>query len=77
MLPVHLGMTLELAVPRGYLELDKAVDGVFRTIRQGGVFARRRIAFTSFSPQACAALNWKQPNCKWVPVSLRIMLTCG
>jgi len=24
--------------------------------------SRRRIAFTSFSPRTCVALNWKQPN---------------
>jgi CDK inhibitor PHO81 len=24
---------------------------------------RRKITFTSFSPDVCSALNWKQPNC--------------
>lgn len=24
----------------------------------------RRLIFSSFSPVACAALNWKQPNCE-------------
>lgn len=30
----------------------------------GGPFSRRRITFTSFCPDACAAVNWKQPNCE-------------
>ena len=30
----------------------------------GGSFSRRRITFTSFCPDACAAVNWKQPNCE-------------
>ena len=25
---------------------------------------RRKLVFSSFSPDVCAALNWKQPNCK-------------
>ncbi|KAG1874787.1 hypothetical protein DFJ58DRAFT_324189 [Suillus subalutaceus] len=75
-LPTQLGLTLELALPakrrdrgsiRCQVDLNEAVDSVLRTIRQtssalGGAFARRRIAFTSFSPQVCVALNWKQPN---------------
>lgn len=73
LLPVHLGLTLELALSpsqpiKRHLDLNLSVNAVFRTIKQtstslGGAFARRRIAFTSFSPQVCAALNWKQPNC--------------
>lgn len=73
LLPVHLGLTLELALSpsqhtRRHLDLNLSVNAVFRTIRQtssslGGAFARRRIAFTSFSPRVCATLNWKQPNC--------------
>ncbi|KIJ70440.1 hypothetical protein HYDPIDRAFT_23545 [Hydnomerulius pinastri MD-312] len=77
LLPVHLGLTLELALSptkrvanqyvKHHLDPDSCVSAVLRTIRQsssslGGAFARRRIAFTSFSPQVCAALNWKQPN---------------
>ncbi|KAG9317170.1 cyclin-dependent protein kinase inhibitor [Chiua virens] len=72
LLPAQFGLTLELALPPSQLnarppELNLSVNSVLRTIRQtssslGGAFARRRIAFTSFSPQVCAALNWKQPN---------------
>jgi hypothetical protein len=57
------------------VDLNEAVDSVLRTIRQtssalGGAFARRRIAFTSFSPEACVALNWKQPNCQCFPTRI-------
>ncbi|KIK99683.1 hypothetical protein PAXRUDRAFT_131479 [Paxillus rubicundulus Ve08.2h10] len=77
LLPVHLGLTLELALSstkrvsdqyvKHHLNSDLCINAVLRTIRQtssflGGALARRRIAFTSFSPQVCAALNWKQPN---------------
>lgn len=27
---------------------------------------RRKLVFSSFAPDVCAALNWKQPNCKCV-----------
>ncbi|KAI6004128.1 cyclin-dependent protein kinase inhibitor [Pisolithus albus] len=77
LLPAHLGLTLEVVLsPRTRvanqytncrLDPNASIDAILRTIRQtssllGGAFARRRIAFTSFSPQVCAALNWKQPN---------------
>jgi len=53
--------------PRHQLDLNQIVDAVLRTILQtssslGGVYARRKIIFTSFCPDICAALNWKQPN---------------
>ncbi|KAG8218347.1 cyclin-dependent protein kinase inhibitor [Butyriboletus roseoflavus] len=69
LLPVHLGMTLELALSsrQQTVDLNLSVNALFRTIRQtssslDGAFARRRVAFTSFSPRVCAGLNWKQPN---------------
>jgi len=72
LLPIQFGMTLELALfpsqsINRHLDLNLSVNALFRTIRQtssslGGAFARRRIAFTSFSHRVCAALNWKQPN---------------
>lgn len=77
LLPAHLGLTLEVALfpitrasnqyTNYRLDPNASVNAILRTIRQtssslGGAFARRRIAFTSFSPQVCAALNWKQPN---------------
>ncbi|KAJ7233137.1 cyclin-dependent protein kinase inhibitor [Mycena haematopus] len=73
-LPTSLGVSLELAYPqrevraqalRYRLQLNSFVDSVLRTIysTSGSVHgARRRIVFTSFSPDVCAALNWKQPN---------------
>lgn len=79
LLPVQFGLTLELALfpnqsINRHLDLNMSVNAVFRTIRQtstslGGVLARRRIAFTSFSHWVCAALNWKQPNCN-LPYSI-------
>ena len=79
LLPGHIGIMLELAhpsmmvardqAPRHQLDLNQIVDAVLRTILQtsaslGGVYARRKIIFTSFCPDICAALNWKQPNCE-------------
>lgn len=79
LLPIQFGMTLELALfpsqsINRHLDLNLSVNALFRTIRQtssslGGAFARRRIAFTSFSHRVCAALNWKQPNCN-LPYSI-------
>ena len=77
LLPVQFGLTLELALfpsqsINRHLDLNLSVNAVFRTIKQttsslGGAFARRRIAFTSFSHRVCTALNWKQPNCNLPP----------
>lgn len=52
------------------------MDAVLRTIYHtsaalGGAYSRRRIMFTSFCPDACSALNWKQPNCKSSELYLR------
>ncbi|KIK65608.1 hypothetical protein GYMLUDRAFT_363223 [Collybiopsis luxurians FD-317 M1] len=52
------------------LDLNQVVDAVLKTIYQTSMSQsqdsnrnfRRRIMFTSFSPDICAALNWKQPN---------------
>ncbi|KAF7301526.1 Cyclin-dependent protein kinase inhibitor [Mycena indigotica] len=69
MLPPTLGICMELAYPQrsvraqtaGYrLQLNTFVDSVLRTIY--GPLPRRRIVFTSFSPDVCSAINWKQPN---------------
>jgi len=76
-LPSHFGICLELAYPTSTieqvhalghrLELNHFVDTILWTIYKtctalGGPFSRRRITFTSFCPDACAAVNWKQPN---------------
>ena len=51
------------------VDLNDAVNAVLRTIYDitslEGHVGRRNVVFTSFSPDACAALNWKQPNCEW------------
>lgn len=52
---------------RHHIDLNDVVDAVLRTIydttMQEGAPARRNVVFTSFSPDVCSALNWKQPNC--------------
>ncbi|KAJ6627519.1 cyclin-dependent protein kinase inhibitor [Mycena sp. CBHHK59/15] len=53
--------------PGRQAQLNSFVNSVLRTIYQtsgtlGGPVARRRIVFTSFSPDVCSAVNWKQPN---------------
>ncbi|KAF7331871.1 Cyclin-dependent protein kinase inhibitor [Mycena kentingensis (nom. inval.)] len=67
-LPPTLGVCLELAYPQrsvraqtaGYrLQLNAFVDSVLRAIFGP---LPRRIVFTSFSPDVCSAVNWKQPN---------------
>jgi len=74
---VGFGICLELAYPtskirkavslRHQLDLNTFVDSVLRAIYHtcatlGGAYARRRIVFTSFCPDLCGAINWKQPN---------------
>jgi CDK inhibitor PHO81 len=40
------------------------VDYVLRTVYEAPT--RRKVVFSSPNPNICAALNWKQPNCKWL-----------
>ncbi|ESK93719.1 cyclin-dependent protein kinase inhibitor [Moniliophthora roreri MCA 2997] len=77
-LPSTMGVCLEVVYPTQTVkevlslsrrqDLNQVVDSVLRTMYQTSVslggqnLARRRIVFTSFSPDVCAALNWKQPN---------------
>ncbi|KAF8974684.1 cyclin-dependent protein kinase inhibitor [Flammula alnicola] len=49
------------------LDLNGFVDSVLQTIFDvSGLleppFTKRKLAFASFSPDVCSALNWKQPN---------------
>ena len=52
---------------RNQLDLNDAVNSVLRTVYDTsaleGQMGRRPVVFTSFAPDVCAALNWKQPNC--------------
>jgi len=81
LLPVTIGLTLELAyLPltttenhscRHGVDLNQFVDSVLRTIYHtsaslNGLYARRKLVFTSFCPEICVALNWKQPNCELI-----------
>ncbi|KAG7097239.1 hypothetical protein E1B28_004610 [Marasmius oreades] len=77
-LPASVGVCLEVVHPtrsvmQGVsfsrrLDLNRVVDCILKTIYQTSVSlngpppVRRRIVFTSFSPDVCAAINWKQPN---------------
>ncbi|KAF7980881.1 hypothetical protein HWV62_36049 [Athelia sp. TMB] len=76
-LPAGYGICLEFAyssksiknlqLPPHALDLNSCVDAVLRAIYHtsaalGGAYSRRRIVFTSFFPDACVAINWKQPN---------------
>ncbi|TFY72077.1 hypothetical protein EVG20_g918 [Dentipellis fragilis] len=77
-LPLSVGVCLELAYApasiraahalRHHVPLNTFVDAVLRTVYHasappdGGPAARRKLIFTSFAPDACAAVNWKQPN---------------
>ncbi|KAL0070963.1 phosphate system positive regulatory protein pho81 [Marasmius tenuissimus] len=79
LLPPSIGVCLEVVYPSRSvmkehalsrrLDLNQVVDSVLKTIYQtsitsnGSSSGRRRIIFTSFCPDVCAALNWKQPNC--------------
>ena len=52
---------------RHQLDLNDVVNAVLRAVYDTsaleGQMGRRPVVFTSFSPDICAALNWKQPNC--------------
>lgn len=75
--PTSYNVVLELAYPAtGTIEqlnlgrrlnLNAYVDSILRTIYGvsaviGLPDARRKVAFLSFAPDVCAAVNWKQPN---------------
>jgi CDK inhibitor PHO81 len=55
---------------RHRLPLNSFIDSILRTVYHAsapppeGHGIRRQIIFTSSSPDACAAVNWKQPNCQ-------------
>ena len=61
---------------RHRLPLNAFIDSILRTVYHhasapppttttpDGHGIRRQIIFTSSSPDACAAVNWKQPNCQ-------------
>ena len=79
-IPTSYNVVLELAYPAAgtidqlslgrRLHLNAFVDSVLRAIygvsaaAAIGTEPRRKVAFLSFSPDVCAALNWKQPNCE-------------
>jgi CDK inhibitor PHO81 len=56
---------------RHRLPLNSFIDSILRTVYHAsapppeGHGVRRQIIFTSSSPDACATVNWKQPNCQF------------
>ena len=89
-LPQELGISIDLAYPAKHvsetqlssnqLNLNTFIDSVLRTIYQVSapsevLTKRRRVVFTSFSPDVCAILNWKQPNCERFPCSCQPPVT--
>ena len=76
-LPPDVNLLFDLAYPSETispsmclhrLNLNNFVDSVLQTIfdasdLRDATFPRRKITFTSFSPDVCSSLNWKQPNC--------------
>lgn len=70
-LPAHVSICIDLSLPSNIhshvrpIGLNAGVDAVLRNIfDNSSMFNRNRVIFTSFNPDICAALNWKQPNCK-------------
>lgn len=76
-LPSDIGLNLEIRYPtlsdcnrlqlRNPTEVNFTIDAVLsvvyaNTLSSAG--SARRLLFSSFSPAACAVLNWKQPNCE-------------
>lgn len=76
-IPPSMGVCLEVTYPslrvrdrlslRHQLGLNTVTDSILRTVYSttpstAGPIVRRPVVFTSFSPDVCAALNWKQPN---------------
>ena len=75
-LPYNIGLNLRLRPPidpsshrqSAYLDVNGFVDAVLRDIYDTTALidprtVRRRLMFSSSSPEVSAALNWKQPNC--------------
>ena len=74
--------SMDSAPFRHQLPLNSFIDSILRTVYHASApapppptdshGARRQIVFTSSSPDACAAVNWKQPNCQYRLSSLSL-----
>ncbi|OJT10196.1 Ankyrin repeat protein nuc-2 [Trametes pubescens] len=76
LVPPSFGVCVEIAYAplrvqrrhslRHQLDCNDVVNSVLRTVYDTssleGQMGRRPVVFTSFAPDVCAALNWKQPN---------------
>lgn len=78
-LSIELGYPSPALCARFFLsrshDLNTFVDSILSTVyssltrsedrrSMGGEPQRRKLIFSSFAPDVCAALNWKQPNCE-------------
>ncbi|KAF9578953.1 phosphate system positive regulatory protein pho81, partial [Lunasporangiospora selenospora] len=72
-LPKHIGVNLELKYPTmseknnfrltNAIEFNKFVDTILQTVYDSSSASHHRsFMFSSFNPDICSALNWKQPN---------------
>ena len=75
--------SMDSAPFRHQLPLNSFIDSILRTVYHASApapppptdphGARRQIILTSTSPDACAAVNWKQPNCQsHLPISFSL-----
>jgi CDK inhibitor PHO81 len=52
-------------------EVNTFVDEVLRVVYDAGRRGKgRKVIFSSFDPTVCTALNWKQPNCESLVLSI-------
>jgi len=61
-----------------YADINKFTDSILRVVfdharkmRESADGFQRSIVFSSFNPDVCSALNWKQPNCELPPAPCR------
>jgi hypothetical protein len=72
--------SMDSAPLRHQLPLNSFIDSILRTVYHASApppdphGARRQIIFTSSSPDACAAVNWKQPNCQFLAPPLFLFI---
>lgn len=77
--PPEVGLHLEVRYPtdsdltrlgiRDMLDVNVCIDSILNVVYANALSnvdrgTVRRVVFSSFSPVACGALNWKQPNCE-------------
>lgn len=77
-LPAHVHVELHILysthtknTDSAFADINKFSDAILRVVfdharkmRESSEGFQRSIVFSSFSPDVCSALNWKQPNCE-------------